>query len=103
MLIQRVPYSGEEKQIDVRKRTALRMTLAASGQVPLSDEELAHAALRARLQGLRTRRNEIVLVVDIDREARVEDLLVVEDAARSAGLRFLIQRDREPPAKVGGP
>ena len=94
VLIQRVPFFGDSSQMETQRRRAVRITIAETGKVLLRTEEVSPSALHDELVSLSEQQDEIVLIVDVDRNARVEDLLYVEDSARAAGLRFLIQRNQ---------
>lgn len=94
VLIQRVPFFGDSSQMETQRRRAVRITIAETGKVLLRTEEFSPSALHDELVSLSEQQDEIVLIVDVDRNARVEDLLYVEDSARAAGLRFLIQRNQ---------
>ena len=94
VLIERVPYLEEGAQRDVEQKRAVSITITADGKILLANEAVELANLDATLRELKAADGHPpVLVLAVDRAARVEDLLRVEDVARSAGLELVIQRE----------
>lgn len=98
VLVERVPYleQGVEPE-SARQRSAL-MSIPASGAWSIDGERVGISSLPGVLERLRATEGISLLLIDVDREARVEELLAVQDIAQAAQLEFLIRRERPPEA-----
>lgn len=104
VLVERVPYLERGvASVSSQQRSAV-MTLTASGGWSVDGEPTTPRLLPGLLARLREDPGISLLLIDVDRGARVDELLAVQDIAQAAQLEFLIRRDapvQRPPAATG--
>ena len=98
VLVERVPYLDQGVDSVPTERKSALMTITASGEWSIDGERVDKESLPDQLRRLRSSREVSHLLVDVDRGARVEELLAVQDIAHASKLEFLIRRERPPAA-----
>ena len=98
VLVERVPYLEQGVEPESTQRKSALMSIPASGGWSIDREPVDLDSLPGVLQRLRATEGISLLLIDVDREARVEELLAVQDIAQAAKLEFLIRRERPPEA-----
>ena len=96
VLVERVPYLEQGVESESAERKSALLSITASGEWSIDGERVDLESLPGRLRRLRTSRGISLLLIDVDRGARVEELLAVQDLAEAARLEFLIRRERQP-------
>ncbi len=94
VLVERVPYLDQGVDSVPTERKSALMTITASGEWSIDGEQVDKESLPDQLRRLRSSREVSLLLVDVDRGARVEELLAVQDIAHASKLEFLIRRER---------
>ena len=96
VLVERVPYLEQGVDSVSTERKSALMTITASGEWSIDGERVDKETLPGLLRRLRAGREISLLLIDVDRGARVDELLAVQDIAQASKLEFLIRRERLP-------
>lgn len=96
VLVERVPYLEQGLDPASTERKSALMAITASGEWSIDGERVDVESLPGELRRLRASREISLLLIDVDRGARVEELLAVQDIAQASKLEFLIRRERPP-------
>ena len=98
VLVERVPYLEQGVDSVSTERKSALMAITASGEWSIDGERVDKESLPVQLRRLRTSREISLLLIDVDRGARVDELLAAQDIAQASKLEFLIRRERPPAA-----
>jgi biopolymer transport protein ExbD len=96
IVVETVPILQGQESLSTTQ-SAAHLTVTAEGTFNLGAEPVVREHLRARLTKLvQNPGSPDTLILSVDRQARVEDLLAAEDAARAVGLDCLVRRQADP-------
>lgn len=85
-----VPYLGNGDSRNNGRPTAT-LHVRATGEMVLEGRNVDDGELQSAIEAL-PGGADTALIIEIDRDARVEDLLTAEDAGRAAGLECYVRR-----------